>query len=190
MRQLTYDSVLKVCHDKGYMPIEGVFIVGIRTNFDIADAFNDYLLVMYKEDGQGKMFGGMATTDPAVYWLNNPLNVKGTAIIVPNKYENIWRLGIHKGYTALVQNKTFKVWRDNNKDSVLNRDVTVYDAGPESGINCHRAYEGAIVKTIGKYSAGCQVWQNSKLFDKMIDICKKSNQKAFTYVLFTEDDFL
>jgi len=190
MKQLTYDLIKEVAREKGYCHnFNELTIIGVRTNFDLPDSFNDYLLCTWVENGEGKMFGGMATTDPSVYWLNKPMNVKGTAIVQPNMYNNVWTIGNHHEYKALVQCGSFKTWRDGNKDSQLDRTGDTIIAGPECGINCHRAYEGFIVKTIGKYSAGCQVWQNSKLFDKMMDLAYKSKQKTFTYILFTENDF-
>ena len=56
------------------------------------------------------------------------------------------------------------------------------------GINIHRA-TGRAGKTstrVDKWSAGCQVLNNPKDFARLIDLCKASGLKEFTYTLLRE----
>lgn len=203
MKQLTYEVIKEAYRLKNWKFDESKLnITGVRTNNIIPDSFNDYLICTWKEAGTGKMFGGMATTEPGAYWLSKPMNVKGTAVIVPGYYENVWQIGNHHGYEALVQAGVFKVWRDNDRSNSLpvysglsaidklGNNLIPIPAGAECGLNCHRALEGLIIKTVGKFSAGCQVWENSALFNRMMKLAKQSGQKRFSYGLFTENDFL
>lgn len=206
MKQLSYDVVKEAFAKKGYpFNDEELIISGIRMKNDLPDCFNDYLLCTWKdENGNPQFFGGMATTDPGVYYLNNPINTKGTGILVPGFYKHVWTVGIHKTYRALVQCGNFMVWRDNDRDKYRPKIVNgiAYDstgkelkpmlAGPECGINCHMTIEGVILTTVGKFSALCQVWQNSALFKKMmkvVDWLYKSKQKKYSFALFLEEDF-
>lgn len=134
-----------------------------------------------------------ATTKPGIPNLLKPVNPKGAAVVVPGQYIDVWSKGLHKGkYPALVQTGTFQIYRDNNKDSIV--DYT----GPKNiskgdGINCHH---GAINKSliIGLYSAGCQVHMNAKNFEDIfmwtIDNAIKNGMSKFTYTLFEEKDII
>ena len=115
-------------------------------------------------------------------------STKGTAILVPGQYLNVYKIDDHKGeYPALCQRGEVKVWRDNNKDNILDWEGET-DTGEKFGINIHRA--GQTSKIVGDWSAGCQVIANRKDFKRMMKLAHKQNKKkkTFTYTLLTEKE--
>ena len=79
-------------------------IVGIRSNSTKPNSFDDTLNIYYKtSDGKWQFHQFAATTDPGTYWLMNPMNPQGTAIVKHGQYINSHRIGMHRGkYLALV----------------------------------------------------------------------------------------
>ena len=51
-----------------------------------------------------------ATTDPGLYYLEHPMNVDGTAILIPGQYIGSHKTGLHKGDHALIQCGKLRVW--------------------------------------------------------------------------------
>ena len=168
-------------------------IIGVRRDNQGTNTFDDFLLVMYREKEQVLSHRWQITTDPGKYWLMNPTNPKGTAVLVPNQYRGTWQLGKHQGkYEALVQRKSVQVYRDNNKDDVIdyNSMTTMIDEG-YFGINIHRSnpYDQSYV--INKWSAGCQVFKKIEDYNKFMKLCKESAKiygNSFTYTLIEEKD--
>ena len=177
----------KVFNDKrGY----DLNIVGIRTNNNKSNTFNDWLVTFYTYQNQWSYFTFPITTDPGLYYRENPLNVDGTAIVVPNQYRNLWYIGKHNDYDALIQKSPIVVYRDNNLDDILN-DVVKTEQGM-FGINCHRASKDYKSKTVDKWSAGCQVFQNPLHFKFFLTLCQFSKSiygNSFSYTLLNEKDF-
>ena len=168
-------------------------IIGVRRDNQGTNTFDDFLLVMYREEELMITNRYQITTDPGKYWLLNPMNPKGTAILVPGQYRSTWKLGKHQGkYEALVQQKPVKVYRDNNKDEIIDYSniALTLDQG-YFGINIHRSnpYDQSYV--INKWSAGCQVFKKVEDYNSFIDVCKESAKiygNSFTYTLITEKD--
>ena len=162
-------------------------IFGIRTNDPVSNAFNDVVGVLFKIDGEWVLKKYDATTDPGIYWRNNLMNVKGTAILQPGFYKGAFRIGMHQGkYEALVQNVPFKFWRDKNKDDTLDMEGETYTE--VAGVNLHHA--GAASTQVDKWSAGCQVIANLDNFNELMSIVHKSQAgNTFSYALFTEQQF-
>jgi len=94
-----------------------------------------------------------ATTLPGVYWIDNPLNSKGGARLLPGKHKFI--RGKHRGRPAFRQYGDMPLLRDTdrNKDFDFEGD-DILDIG-FFAINLH---VGGGEK-IGRWSAGCQVIQ-------------------------------
>ena len=82
-------------------------IIGVRSNNEIANSFDDWLYLIYRDDsGEFNVHEFPITTDPGAYWLKNPMNVNGTAILVPGQYRAAYKIGLHQGkYEALKQSK-------------------------------------------------------------------------------------
>jgi hypothetical protein len=133
------------------------------------------------------------TTDPGTYWLNHPMNSLGAAVLKPGQWENCWAIGFHKNkqdHEALVQVGKVSVYRDNDKDSTAEA-TNVIDTGL-FGINIHGSNKVGSSAKIGKWSAGCQVfqvWLKKVEFIKICKIFKKSRNNRFTYTLIEELDF-
>jgi len=163
-------------------------IIGVRTTGREANKFDDWLHVVFKDDaGCWIDHCFRITTDAGNYWLHNPMKVSGTAILVAGQYRGAYKLGKHRGkYTALVQRgAAVKIYRDNNRDSILDHDPDSIREG-WFGINIHRANPSRESTRVEKYSAGCQVFADPEEFDIFIALCEKSATiygDTFTYTL-------
>lgn len=167
-------------------------IFGIRTANIRAGAFDDWIGVFWMNwDIDGWEFHiWNATTDPGTYWLDQPLNVSGTAILVEDQYRSSYQIGLHRNkYEALVQCNPVKIYRDNDKDEIL-------DMMPETiqrglfGINIHRASAYHRSTRVEKWSAGCQVIADPRDFAQLMDICNLAEDEwgpTFSYTLLTQE---
>ena len=190
-------DIIKAMTLKGYKVFESddkplnLNYVGIRDTSGV-NSFNDWLILFWKYKGQWSSFYRPATTDPGTYWLNNPSNPHGTAILKEDQYRGAWKLGKHQGkYDALVQRKEVTVIRDGNKDGVLDLDSGYVDVG-FFGINHHRANAKNESVQVDKWSAGCQVTADPHLYDIFIQLCKESAEvwgEGLTYTLLNVEDF-
>ena len=189
MRPYLLDAVA----DLGYAVFEsGLYnlnIIGIRSKSHEANSFDDRICVVYKDESGWITRTWKATCDPGSYHLSNPSRVSGTAILVPGQYRNVYKIGKHRGkYDALTQrNGVVKVYRDSNKDDILDADVSSQEEG-YFGINIHKA--GQQSTRVDKWSAGCQVFANESDFNDFMDICRKQTTergwRTFTYTLIEE----
>ncbi len=164
-------------------------IVGIRTDDNAANTFNDWITVSYVFEGIWNSFGFPATTDPGTYYRENPLTLRGTAIMKPGQYRGAYMIGRHKQYKALQQKGPITVWRDNDKDAELD-----WDVGEETGvyaINIHRSGQLSASRRVDKWSAGCQVFQDPDHFKFFLSLCDRAKLNfgnSFTYTLLEEAD--
>ena len=72
-------------------------IIGIRSQNLVPNTFNDRITVVYKDDvGQWQFQSFPATTDPGTFWLKNPLNPQGTAVLKAGQYLNSHVIGLHR----------------------------------------------------------------------------------------------
>jgi len=169
-------------------------IVGVRGSSTRPGKFDDMLLVLQRNTRkEWEVYSYRITTDPGSYYLRNPLKVTGTAILVPDQYRTTYTIGKHKGYAALVQHKgAVKVWRDADKDLVLDwGEGTEYEG--YYGINIHRSRKSGESSSVGKWSAGCQVFKNAGEFDEFMGLCADSAKKygnGFTYTLLKQSDLV
>lgn len=167
-------------------------LVGIRSKDATPNTFNDAIYAIYKERGMWVARWWSITTDPGLYWLNNPGNSLGTAAVVADRqYRGVWTIGKHRNkYTALVQTGEISVHRDNNRDAKVDYDPANIETG-YFGINCHRATTntGGSVN-VDKWSAGCQVFSKPEDFSAFMEICAKQVQvrgwTSFSYTLLNE----
>ena len=191
--KLEIPHIIKVLKSKDYLVFEddsknfNLNIVGIRTNDDTSNKFNDWMVIFWKFGGFWNNMIFPITTDPGIYWREHPMNVKGTAILKEGQHRGMWKLGTHKGYPALQQHKPCTVIRDADMDKVLDFD------GAEDfglfGINHHKA--GNDSAQVDKWSAGCQVQPTSSLWHIEMEIFKESAASwgnSFTYTLIHEND--
>lgn len=158
-------------------------IIGIREKNNKPDAFDDFIYVVW---GQS-LYRFSCTTEPGVHWLQNLLNPKGTAVVKADmQYIDVYKLGLHKGEPALEQAGDLMGYRDADKDHLAEAMGEAIVLPASCKINIHSASKTAISVIIGKWSAGCQVLNNSKEWQMFISIFKKAVQQRFTYTLLNE----
>ena len=165
-------------------------IVGIRSNSTKPNSFDDTLNIYYKSsDDKWQFHQFAATTDPGTYWLMNPMNPQGTAIVKHGQYINSHRIGMHRGkYLALVQQRPLTIIRDYDRNATLDfmngkEETGIY------GINIHHASVNGTTRTVDKYSAGCQVFANINDFTLFMQLAERHKQlygNDFTYTLIDE----
>ena len=187
-------EILDYAESLGYKVFESgaynVNIIGVRSTDHKANSFDDVIHCAFKDDDGDWVHKSWAcTTEPGNYWLENPTNVNGTAILVPGQYRGVWKIDKHQGkYAALCQrNGKVKTYRDSNKDDIIDCDVESITEG-YYGINIHKA--GAHSTQVDRWSAGCQVFANAEDFAEFMDICYKARDKwgnSFSYTLVPEE---
>ena len=198
-RSYDYWDIAKIYDEYDYKFYTGPYnlnIFGIRNADRKIGQFNDVIGIAYEDNKGHQVFLAQATTDPGKYYAENPSNQKGVAILVPGQYRGAYVLGTHaKGKTtehyALVQDRPVKVFRDRNRDNILDYDYNTIEEGV-FGINIHRASAHHVLDDIGKWSAGCQVFRSIYDFEDFLSIVKRGSEEygnRFTYTLFTEITF-
>ena len=183
-------------------------IIGIRTKIEVPDVFNDLLAIVYKENGVEVMKVFCITTDPGVFYQKNLLNSQGCAIVEPGQWLDAYSCGYHKGYDgtkmnpktltpypahrALILTGHIMIKRDADKDGVAGNSGVVVK-GDGTGCNIHGAMRADVTRTIGPWSAGCQVFAAWKEKEAFMDICEKYRtfvHNKFTYTLIKEDQII
>jgi len=191
---LALHSITAIMWEKGYVLFSNkrghdLNIVGIRSEDMSSNQFNDWITVFYLSGQFWNFFAFPATTDPCTLYRQNSCNVKGTAILKPGQYRGAYKIGYHKGYKALQQQKPMTVYRDANRDKILDTFGMEEDTGM-FGINIHHANAYKASTEVGKWSAGCQVFQDPDHFAFFMTLCEKARKKfgnSFTYTLLRED---
>ena len=174
---VSLQTVMGAMKSKGYVVFEtkdyDMNVVGLRRIPAIPNAFDDVICCFYKQGGAWQFKSWKCTTDPGTYYLQNPMNVNGTAIVRPGQYRKSHELGKHggaSGYEAMVQVGTLGIWRDSDKDTQLDYGVNPTEA-QWAGINIHRA--GANSTQVDRWSAGCQVFSRSSDFAEFMSLMHK-----------------
>ena len=183
--------ILEEIADRGHPVFDGQYdlnIFGIRKTDGQPNEFDDLIGCAYRNAHEWRVHYWRATTDPGQYWLENPSNIKGTAILCPGHYPGIWEIDLHRGkYEALCQRSgPVKVWRDADRDRE-------FDFGGDTdtgffGINLHKA--GQSSDQVGRWSAGCQVLRNQSDFKTLMKLANLQiatiGAKTFSYTLLEE----
>ena len=198
---ITRPAILDVLEKKGFAVFDGdnydLNLIGIRSKQSKSkkkhsNEFDDLMVCVYKINGEWHQETWKITTDPGVYWLEDEKrkgNPKGTAILVPGQYRGCWIIAMHRQkYKALCQRNTgdpMRVYRDKNKDKVLDFDESSIMEIRYS-INCHRAHPTKIeTEYIGPYSAGCQVFKRVEDFDRLMWLAGQQIRHNPTYTKFS-----
>jgi len=189
----TLDNVQEAMVRKGYAWFcrpDSINLVGIRHPDPLSNGFNDWMTCTWCDEwGHWTFRKWRCTTDPGRYYRENPLNVRGSAIVVPGQYRGAYTLGLHKGYEAIVQAKPISVWRDNDKDEILDWEGNTHSG--VYGINIHRANANSTSQNVDRWSAGCQVLANPHDYAELLAIVKRSCSHFgthFTYTLLEGSD--
>jgi hypothetical protein len=162
-------------------------IVGLRSKNTLPNRFDDEMHVFYKVSPiKWNYHVFKATTDPGTFWLENPMNPQGTAILAQGQYVDAYEIGMHNGeYEALVQKKPVTVIRDYERKAYIDFMNGTKDTGL-FGIDIHRAKAQGKTLLVDMYSAGCQVFQSADDFDFFMNLCRNHAQlydNSFTYSL-------
>ena len=189
MQVRTYDlddlpPLLRRCNDLGYAIFTDynydLNLIACRSPSRESGKFDDIFHAIYRMGDRYIHESYPCTTDAGLYWMHNPSRVEGTAILVAGQYRGVYKLDMHAGrYLALCQrNGNVSVYRDNNRDTILDHDPQTIQTGSGFGINIHRAsvhstQENGLTENVGRYSAGCVVIQDSGDFDRLIALAKK-----------------
>jgi hypothetical protein len=189
--------LLRTLKSKGYIIYDKPYqlnIVGRRTDNTRPNSFDDFIYIFYKNnDDDWEGWKAPATTDAGTYWLENPSQSKGTALLKAGQYVDTYQIDRHNGkYFAVTQRlKPVVVIRDYNRNNVLDFNNGREDSGM-FGINIHRADSTGTRKTVDKYSAGCQVFANADDFNKFMEMAYKQKDlygNKFTYTLIDERSY-
>lgn len=170
-------------------------IIGIRNLLEgnkQDNTFNDVIVCVYRDDNNVLIKNiWECTTDPGIKSLKSFSNSKGCAILMPSQYRGAYQIGLHQGkYEALVQRKPVKVFRDGNKDDILDFCSKTIDEGM-FGINIHRSNPNTESTIVDGWSAGCVVYKKVDNFNEFMKICHKAKDiygNSFTFTLLTTDD--
>lgn len=191
IRRLTFNALRTVLKRKGYTIYDRPYqlnIVGVRSPNTTPNKFDDAIFVFYKDKSGSWIYRAFpATTDPGTYWLEQPGEPQGTAILAEGQYKDVYQIGLHRGkYTALVQRLgTVTVIRDYNRDAVLDFNNGTRVTG-WFGINIHHASATGVTKNVDRYSAGCQVLANIEDFNTLMSLANQHSTlygNRFTYTL-------
>lgn len=168
----------------------GVWILGVRSNEDSPDEFDDKFYV-FKDEEFVTMLSG--TTNPGTYGLLNFMkwNRNGAAVIKADEwYYSVWERSLtHNGKNmeCLRQVGEFKVIRDGNKNK-KSGDNTNWTLESGNGLNFHTVSYDATAKIIksliGQWSTGCQVPNDTEKYYNLMRSTRP--QKKFTYCLIDE----
>lgn len=197
--KLTYTKIQNLYKEKEYIFFDkgqyNLNLFAIRSNNIVADSFDDVFGIAYKDmNFMPQIFTCNCTTDPGKYYLKNLMDSGGAAIVVPGQYRNLWQIGTFYNKLALLQISPIKIYRDKNRDEIL-------DLNPKSitegiyGIFFHYHYQSEThAKYIEKSSAGCIVPQTFYDYRTIMELCVRQTQfkfgKNFTFTLFEENDIL
>ena len=196
----TIDKIIQVMNSKGFRVYDtdsvdwNLNIIGIRNQEKTNKKFDDTIIVFHKFLGNWHISYYPITTDPSDYYLKNPINADGVAILKEGQYKGVYQIDKHNGkYYALCQRLgDVRVYRDNNRDDVLDFKENSVQTGM-FGINIHKGpLNGNWDSRNENYSAGCQVFADTRHFNEFMDKCKngtKSFGNKFTYTLLNELDF-
>lgn len=179
MPDLNTQAVLDELDGRGAnLPVGRAFFVVVRTASRVPGVFDDWLLAGEVTSMVPRRVTWRAwpcTADPGLYWLREPMNRRGTAILAPGGW--LFKLGSHRGkYPCLVQAEEVGVYRDDNRDDRLNPSGPV-DVGYH-GIELHRAHDSHASTRVWKWSAGCVVVPDPDDYDEVMVIAVQSTTEG------------
>ena len=186
-----YAKLQAMCYGMSYAffdsSLYNVNIIAFRSLPGEPNKFDDILTLSYRRDKYNPVTEWYrCTTDPGLYYLNNPMLKAGTAVVAPQQLRAGFKIGKHKGvYECLVQSKPIKVYRDRNKDNIIDLAPGTL-VSTNSGIQIHRASRDFSVAYVNKYSAGCIVVQDPQDFESfmaVIGIAAERWGSSFTFTL-------
>lgn len=136
-------------------------IIGIRSENQKAGKWDDAIIFFRYNGKSWDWLQADATTDPGLYYLQNPMREEGTIIMVPGQYLDLYFRSHHKTEEAFRQKGSALYVRDNNRDkyldlSLMKNPKNIFSAD-DVYTNLHNAHNTMEMWRVGKFSAGCQV---------------------------------
>jgi hypothetical protein len=163
------------------------WLIGIRSNEDQFNKFDDMFYLMY-QDFIIRTYKG--TTNPGATALKNfeTYNKLGAAVLKSNVivYDSHYR-GLHRGKVlAYRQGKSFPYYRDNNKNDRSEEIGEEYNDIIYANIHPSSYLEGQDITTeyINGWSLACQVFANTTEYYDFME--KTQDQQFLTYCLLKE----
>jgi hypothetical protein len=96
--------------------------------------------------------------------------------------------GMGRSHRALVQRAPMTVYRDNNRDDLLDMNEETRESGMYH-INLHRNHPYEVQEHVDATSAGCQVFQDPKEFGKFLKLLRgKLKRESYDYTLLRDSD--
>ena len=190
------NNIRQIFERKGYQFFDSgkrynLNLFGIRYP-DGINEWSDFICLLYRDERLNwQLHQWAATTKSGIDGLRNPVNKSGTGLLVPWQYLGVYRLDLHKGrHMALCQrNGPVKVYRDNNRDLVIDSDPATIQEG-DFGVNIHSPFSDS--GHVDGRSVACQVVAKVEYWNqlyKIVDIARELYGNKFTYTLFEETDF-
>jgi len=167
-------------------------IVGVRKQYNgdkISDRYIDDLNIFYKNDDNIWIHKRTKiSTMPGKHYFDNFANPKGTGILAPGQYKNLYQMGEYgkHGFALVTAGRKQTAFRDKNKDGFINLDQGSLDTGNHAMYIHIGAPNNGFVKN---WSAGCQVFMKKASRDIFQKMCEKHDSMGygkFTYTLMTE----
>lgn len=195
----TIEQILNAYSKNKYRLKTGVLelnLFGVRNANSQANTFDDYIGAIYKdESGKWRMDCFQGTTDAGTYYRLNPINVEGTAILVPGQYLDCYMIGTHRGYEAFQQVGKMGFVRDKNKNAILDFALYLFKGNiiyQVIAANIHCANPVTESRIVDKWSAACQVLSLKANLVKMLNLAKEGirlfkYKNRFDYALFESD---
>ncbi|MCU0436717.1 MAG: hypothetical protein MUC49_02310 [Raineya sp.] len=167
-------------------------IWGIRSKSTASGKFDDEIIVFFKDEkGNWQLKSYEASTDPGTFFLKNPMQNLGTAILNKGQHLDKWQgqYNTRLGFTAyeLVQSLgEVEIIRDYNRDAFLDFNNGTITKG-FYGLNIHVGTSpGGESIDVGQWSAGCQVFANWNDYQEFTKLCERHAQlygNKFSYTL-------
>jgi hypothetical protein len=179
--------IIKVMKDNGYRVLARnvVYIGSCDSNGDLypqaPDEWNDIRLIV--SDKGEVIFKQAATIRPGQYYMDNPMNADGCALVAYGQHRDGWTFGTHGHsfpHDALVQCNDIRVHRVN--DGSFSRASEPRWVGAECGINNHSTYPG-YDGGVGNWSAGCLVGLDFEGHERFIQLLSDSGRVMFDVTL-------
>lgn len=194
------DSLKTIWEGMG-LDVRDVNPFGIRNYDNLMDSvWNDTVGFWTPE----LVFVARGTVDPSSYYIrDHPMNPAGTGVMCQGPHRDTHCVGPHgkTQYTALINTRELNprcrpqnLWRvDRNGKFIMENGVPKIYTG-YFGANIHHGNAYQIEAHIGIWSAACQVYQDIKDFNILMDAVLssdmyKANKKClFNYFLFDKAD--
>lgn len=164
-------------------------LIGVRSKADAFDKFDDKFYLFVKGVFYTSCTGTTNCGKTVLQGGWKKYNNLGAALIKSDEiYYDVYQYGLHKAkMPALRQIKAMKYYRDADNDTLSEEQGTVYTGiyNTNFHFNDYDIHSPMEKQTIGGWSAGCQVANQSEGYNKIINKCR-DDKALVTYALLKE----